>query len=1287
MNVFDLQAVLTLDKNNYEKGLSDASRSANTIGKKIASAIGTIGKISMIGLGAAATSVGAIIKQSVSAYGEFEQLAGGIQKLYGTTAKSFDEYVKTVQGGSSAAGKAMGQFEDIAKEVIAGKWGVGQERKDLLKAAGYDPELVQQTVNAMLDGTYKVDTAVSGAAGKTTEQMRKDYDALMKAQEMVLANSQDAWRTTGMSANEYMSSAMSFAAKLTTDFGGDTVKAAEYSDKAMRQMADNANTFGKFSADELAGVYQALARGNYTTLDNLSLGFSGTKQGMEDLLKRAEELTGKKFNIENFGDIIDAIQAVQDNLQVTGTTEREAMETIEGSAHATAAAWQNVLTAMAGGGDLNKSIDGLIQSLFGKNGAGGLLNNIKPRVTSALKGVAKLIRTAAPVFAKEIPKLLEEITPDFLDSAATIIDTLSDSLPGMLNAILPAIVSILPKIITSFVTAIPKLASTLVSNLPAILTALGQAAVEIGTVIWNGITGAFDKAGKWFKDLLYTGIDGEETTSIDWSVVGEKILNGIKSKFDAVGKWLRSILLPNDTADGYTSESDWEVIGTAIKDGALSKFDAAHAWIKDKFNAAKDAIKAIQWAEIGQTILDSIEEKVKIIRLRLGFAFFKAKLALKDIKWAEIGENIINGIKEKLTDAGTWLKDIFSKGFAAAKTVPWTEIGQTIIAKVSDAFTKAGDWLIGLLLPDDNEIAKEGEASRWSGLGDKILEGIKLAFTNKSGGTAAKFIDALSAMFDGIQWDKIIDNLSTLGMFIVTAIGKAIDGAADGASMLTTSIGNFISAQAEKVGESGLVEHLGGLATNIINALAHAIGKAVETASNIITALADVISTIDWATVGAQIRTVAENIVNAIAEKLGSHDILEASLTLFKEAAKAIIEFFAGLFTGEAFDSEGLTKAKEAVEGVFNWLIEHKDSVIGTLKAIGTAIGVYIVGSGILTAIDSISKFLAGGVTLSNPILTLISVISFLVMEFIQLWNTSEAFRNFWIDLWDRVTKPVKDFIDRIKEVVEAIKALASGNFQGARDVLAGVLNTQDRSGAGPLTLSEANKLGLNIPIEEIDFSEFELSYTQTTQNVNEASEEAQEEFDETAKASAEAKSQIIKDAEALNKNIANLTDMVNGSNTEITESVADTTSMLANAFAAMGTSTTNNVSAMQSQVHNSAFAIIADMNRLKAAISGSSGVSAFVAGLTSNTPLVKGLQWHDDGGIFTRPTIIGVGEKRPEIVGALDDFRKIVREESGGRGQQTNNFYITSNDPDEVARKVSDILQGQYESRKSVFA
>ena len=217
------------------------------------------------------------------------------------------------------------------------------------------------------------------SVGKTVEEAQADYNNLISAQNEVLANAENAYKTSGLSMNEYMETVTSFSASLIQSLGGDTQAAAEYADKAIVDMSDNANKMGT-DISSIQTAYQGFAKQNYTMLDNLKLGYGGTKTEMERLILDAEKLdTSFKASRDSngdltmsFSDIVDAIHIVQDDLGITGTTAKEASTTIEGSVNSMKSAWSNLVTGLArDDADIGQLVDNLVTSIVGKGGEGG----------------------------------------------------------------------------------------------------------------------------------------------------------------------------------------------------------------------------------------------------------------------------------------------------------------------------------------------------------------------------------------------------------------------------------------------------------------------------------------------------------------------------------------------------------------------------------------------------------------------------------------------------------------------------------------------------------------------------------------------------------------------------------------------------------------------------------------------------------------------------------------------------------------------------------------------------
>ena len=257
------------------------------------------------------------------------------------------------------------------------------------------------------------------------EQLSGGVETLFKdSADTVKKYAQEAYKTAGMSANEYMETVTGFSASLIQSLGGDTKAAANLADQAIRDMSDNANKMGT-DISMIQNAYQGFAKGNYTMLDNLKLGYGGTKEEMDRLITDAMKLDSSfqantktviknKKEVQeldyNYADVVRAINIVQNNMGITGTTAAEAADTIQGSIASTKAAWENVLTSIGTGKGMKNATKNLVES------AKNVIKNIKPVVKRALSGVGNLIAGLAPVIVKEAPGLIFSVVPSFIRS-------------------------------------------------------------------------------------------------------------------------------------------------------------------------------------------------------------------------------------------------------------------------------------------------------------------------------------------------------------------------------------------------------------------------------------------------------------------------------------------------------------------------------------------------------------------------------------------------------------------------------------------------------------------------------------------------------------------------------------------------------------------------------------------------------------------------------------------------------------------------------------------------------
>ncbi len=271
--------------------------------------------------------------------------------------------------------------------------------------------------------------AIGAAASAATIAMAKasvdafaEYEQLVGGVETLFKGSSkklieyanQAYKTAGLSANKYMSTVTSFSASLISSLGGDTEKAADIANQALIDMSDNANKMGT-SMEAIQNAYQGFAKQNYTMLDNLKLGFGGTKTEMERLLKDAQAITGVEYDISNLADVYTAIHVIQENLGIAGTTALEAEKTISGSAATMKAAWQNVLAAISGGGDLDRATNNLVDSIS------NYIENIVPVVEKALSGIGRLIERVAPMLVQTLARAIIKAIPSLLNAVLEMV--------------------------------------------------------------------------------------------------------------------------------------------------------------------------------------------------------------------------------------------------------------------------------------------------------------------------------------------------------------------------------------------------------------------------------------------------------------------------------------------------------------------------------------------------------------------------------------------------------------------------------------------------------------------------------------------------------------------------------------------------------------------------------------------------------------------------------------------------------------------------------------------------
>lgn len=287
-------------------------------------------------------------------------------------------------------------------------------------------------------------------AGKKQHEVYKEYKALMDAQAEVMNNASEAYETAGMSANEYMETVTGIAAALKQSTSSE-LEAAKAADQAIIDMSDNANKMGT-SMESIQNAYQGFAKQNYTMLDNLKLGYGGTKEEMQRLLEDATALSGVEYDLDSLSDVYEAIHVIQTELGITGTTAKEASTTISGSANAMKASWQNLLVGIA---DDSQDFDSLIDNFV--ESAATFADNILPRVEDVLIGAGNLVEQLLPVIVDRIPEIINDILPDLIVSGMNMVTTLIDGVEANLPTIVNGALLILEQFTETFLGLLPQL--------------------------------------------------------------------------------------------------------------------------------------------------------------------------------------------------------------------------------------------------------------------------------------------------------------------------------------------------------------------------------------------------------------------------------------------------------------------------------------------------------------------------------------------------------------------------------------------------------------------------------------------------------------------------------------------------------------------------------------------------------------------------------------------------------------------------------------------------------------
>lgn len=636
------------------------------------------------------------------------------------TGSSMASGIASVLGKSGAAiaagfGAAMAGVGAVAKEAFS-------SFADYQQLTGGIETLFGAGGQSMMDMV-----TAAKEAGESTQGIVDKYMELKEAQDLVMGNAANAWKTAGLNVNEYMETVSGFAASLKQSTSSN-IEAAKAADVAVQDMADNSAKMGT-SMESIMAAYAGFSKGQYQLLDNLKIGYGGTKTEMERLLADAEKLTGQKYDINNLANVYDAIHAIQTEMGITGTTAKEALFTISGSAAATKSAWENVLTAIGGGGDLKEAMYGLQKAIFGGENGGGLLANVLPQIQTAIEGIGDFIGAAAPIISEQIPVLVDSLIPVLVDSASALLNSVLDALPGLLDSlgsvgetVINKITELLPRLLQTGIDLIVMLASGITQAIPRLLPTLVSLVLDIGNMIVSNapklLTAALELVKVLAENLAANAVNLATGAIALISQLEVFIIENLPMIIQSAVEIVLALV------EGLTSpEAIDQLIGAYVL-LVTSLVDAVTDNLGEILEAGLVMIGAL-----AKGLMEALPELVMVVPKIYKSIFDK----LTSMDWASIGKNMLLGIKNGLLKA----KDTLLKAIKDLCTECWASVKSFFgIASPSKLMTYAGT-MIGEGLAIGIEGQQKTVTDAMAGLNTAIYGGVgsgQLAYAGAYGG-------------------------------------------------------------------------------------------------------------------------------------------------------------------------------------------------------------------------------------------------------------------------------------------------------------------------------------------------------------------------------------------------------------------------------------------------------------------------------------------------------------------------------------------------------------------------
>lgn len=782
-----------------------------------------------------------------------------------------------------------------------------------------------------------------------------------KSSKTVIANANKAYKTAGMSANEYMQNVTSFSASLLQSCAKNTDKAAKVADMAMIDMSDNANKMGTNMVD-IQNAYQGFAKQNYTMLDNLKLGYGGTKTEMERLLADASKISGVKYDINNLADVYNAIHVIQKELGITGTTSKEAATTIEGSMNSAKAAYDNFLNGSGSAEELADSIAVMMENI-GKN-----LGEIIPRLAATIPELFSTLwddmksemQQGVQVGAEMITNILLGITegiPDFLSVGGQVIMSLAGSIS-----------SASPQLITAAGTAILALGSGIMQALPQMISYGVQIITQIGNAISQAAPELIPKAMEALAQFalgLISALPQLITVGIQMiTSLAQGLINSIPLLIEYVPQIINSFCAAIDTGLLQLIAAGVKIIANLVI-GIVQAIPQLIAALPQIVLAIYNVFMHINLLSAGANIIKTLASGLKssggsVISAAQNIVKFIWNQLVKT-DWVNLGkmliQKLVSGIRGMGGSAGSVARSIGQKIFTTISNVNWLSLGKTVISKLISGLLS----LLGRMGSAAKSLGTKAVSAfkgiNWGSVGSNIVKGIIGGVGAMAGSLLSKMQGLASSALKAAKKALGIKSPSRVfkkevGKHIVTGIIAGVDAEQKSLKKTMESLCNTAISSAKNASKKGNFEEIGKTFTDSLSSTMDSqISKATTAGKNSINEQVKSGKNKETEKYDKQIKSLNKKISKAKKDKK-STKALEKQLKQVKAKKKTITDAYSSLGKsmitaysnavkqqGEAIISQAEKEIEElsaAYQEHYNDLIQKRSDMISKLRSTGS---------------------------------------------------------------------------------------------------------------------------------------------------------------------------------------------------------------------------------------------------------------------------------------------------------------------------------------------------------------